>query len=294
MQPRAAGYYTTTMRGLHWLMIVLPLLLAGCPSGDDAARQNGATDQGSAAKQAEPAEALVVWADPLLKEPLAGLADKFKAQYAPGYVLLFLERAELVARMTAAEPPSAPDVFIVADVQTLVALRDSGVIDEASARTFAGDTLALVQPAGAGYGTATLFDIYKLRFDKLAVGAQDTSVGYYAWQALVTEGCFKRLEDRLRHYERTSELLDGFSSGAEELGIIATSQYVQADGLELVLRLGEDLHEDIRYQAVAAKGRGADEGAMRLLRFLAEDIGIQSKLEGFGLTDRQTAMVEDK
>jgi ABC-type molybdate transport system substrate-binding protein len=147
-----------------------------------------------------------------------------------------VSRARRVARRTTAglTHRRRPTYFITADTPTLTALREAGVTDESTARTFAGDSLALVQPAGRGYASGTLFDIYKLRFEHLAVGAEETAVGYYARQALITEGGFKRVEDRLKPFAHTTELLASLSGGGSPLGIIAKSQFVQSDGLELV------------------------------------------------------------
>ena len=283
------------MRGLHLLIAATALAVSGCPSAknNDQAPASPAAD--TAAEPAVSTWELVVWADPLLETPLAALQADFRAQYGGGYSMLFLERGELLSRATAGDAASPPpDVFITADTPTPTALREAGVTDEVTARTFAGDSLALVQPAGQGYASGTLFDIYKLRFEHLAVGAEETAVGYYARQALITEGGFKRVEDRLKPFARTTELLASLSGGESPLAIITKSQFVQSDGLALVLLVSERLHEDIRYQAVAARGRGADAGVLALLRFLAEDEQIQLKLAGFGLIDRQTAMVEDR
>lgn len=280
---------------MHWLISIAALVLTGCPTANDDNQTPARTAADDNAKPSAASQELLVWADPLLETALTALEIDFRAQHGGGYALLFLERWELLARATVAgEGATLPDVFITADTHTLTALRESGVTDEVTARTFAGDSLALVQPSGRGYASQTLFDIYKLRFDHLAVGAEKTAVGFYARQALVTEGCFNRVEDRLKTFGRTGDLMASLSGGESPLGIITKSQFVQSDGLDLVLLISERLHEDIRYQAVAARGRGADPAVLALLRFLAEDEQIQLKLAGFGLADRETALVEDK
>jgi molybdenum ABC transporter molybdate-binding protein len=292
-----AGYYTYAMRGLHWVIIFAALAVAGCPRPQSNERQS--TPPPAAAAADEPAvidgPQLVVWTDPLLAVPLAGLEEDFRQLYGGGYAVLSVERGDLLERLGDGEAlVEPPDVYVVVDMEALNALNEAGITDPATARTFAGDTLALVQPSDKGYATETLFDIYKLRFDHLAVGAENTTVGYYARQALITEGCFNRLEDRLKYFDRTDDLLKSLATDASPLGIITRSQFVQTDGLDLVLLISERLHEDIRCQAVAAAGHGDNAGIMALLRFLAENEAIQLKLGGYGLVDRQTALVEDR
>jgi|GEM_PF-2468973 len=285
---------------MRWLIPALLLIpLAGCPSGGE--------DGGTAPETATPAaatpavssapaagEPLLIWADPLLHVVLEGLRDEFEARYAPGYSALYLERGELTARLAEDEPPPLPDIFVIADQEVFAALREGGFIDEATARTFAGDRLALVQQVGEGYEAGSLFDVYKLRFDQFALGEEGTAVGYYGEQALLTEGCFDRLADRLVRYGRTSELIGALSGVPRRLGIVCASTVVQRAELEVVMLISEKLHQDIRYQAMAASGRGTDEGVATLLRFLSEEEEIQTLMAGYGLLDRDEALIENK
>lgn len=276
------------------------LLLTGCPAAqhdDQAPARTGAqaAPEAAAAKPPAATRKLTVWADPLLEVPLTALKADFTAKCGGSYDLLFVERGELLDQAKTAQAETAlPDIFITADGRTLRALLAAGLVDEPTARTFAGDSLALVQLAGGRFVSGTLFDVYKMRFDHLAVGTESTAVGFYTHQALVTEGCFPRLEDRLLTFDRTADLLDSLTSGQSMIGIITKSQFVQSQGLDLMLLISERLHEDIRYQAVAARGRGSNDSVMALLRFLAEDEQVQLKLQGYGLSDRQTALIEDK
>lgn len=284
---------------MRWLTLALLLIpLAGCPSGGE----DGGTAPGDSVPAATPAasnataagESLLVWADPLLHIVLEGLKDEFETRYAPGYSALYLERGELTARLAEDEPPPLPDVFVIADQEVFTALREGGFIDEATARTFAGDRLALVQQVGEGYECSSLFDVYKLRFDQFALGEAGTAVGYYGEQALITEGCFARLTDRLVRYGRTAELIGALSGVPRRLGIVCASTVVQRSELEVVMLISEERHQDIRYLAMASAGRGTDKSIAALLRFLAEEEEIQTLLGGYGLLDRDEALIENK
>jgi molybdate transport system substrate-binding protein len=270
------------------LALCLMLLAAGCPRP-----QSGPA--GSSAPPAKPAAVktgLVVWADPALQVPLEALLAG-SGQLEAKLNLEWKERGEVSDALDAlaqGQAPAWPDVFILADVRLLGRLREAGVIDESTGRTFAGDRLVLIQQRGAHWQSATLFDIYRLRFEHLAVGSDRTAAGYYGQQALVSDGLGQRLESRLLHVDTTGGIATALTSGKAQLALVFASLAAHTQGVETTLLIGTDLHEDIRYQAVAAAGRTGQPGAQQLLRLLAEDAAFQQQLQGYGLLDRKNAM----
>jgi molybdenum ABC transporter molybdate-binding protein len=276
------------------LLVVLALsLLVGCPK---PASDRDATGQpGTAASPSQDTEKpLIVWADPLLKVPLVAINEVFSELYSPGLTPVYIERGDLLARFAGDGPSTLPDVFITADTATMAVLSQGGYANESTARTFAGDRLVLVQQPEKGHKTPTLFDTYRLRFDALGLGAEKTAVGRYAEQALVTDGCFNRLEERLQRFDGTSNALDALVADEVQLAIVTASQAAQQQGVEVILLIGEDLHEDIRYQAAASAESASNPAVQQLLMLLAEDDAVQELLTGYGLLDRELALQETK
>lgn len=277
---------------MRWLWTVLLLLpLVGCP----AAQKDTSTATGNAPTAvSDPPEGtpVVVWVDPLLEKPLTAVAKGFAELYPPGIIPVYLERGELLDMAAGTAPPDPPDVIITGDNEVYLALLAAGLLDEVTARVFAGDSLTLVQKAETGYRTSTLYDVYKLRFEGFAIGALTTTTGYYGRQALFSEGGMPRLEDRLIVVHTGAGLAGSIAAGNPPIGILCTSSVVQSQGLEVMLPIDEALHEDIRYRATAVTGSAGNDGVMALLSYLAENAAVQELLVGYGLTGRIQALDE--
>jgi len=293
------------MRAITPLVLLLTLCLfaAGCPDQDGQSTE--VQPQTLSTPDAEPAAIPVeqpaandtpplrIWADPAFEVPLKALADDFQARYAPGYELRLIERGELLD-LIAEGIAELPDVFVIAERGLLTALTEASLADETSARTFAGDRLVVARRPGETWASATLFDLHRLFFEGFGLADPGTALGYYSDQALISEGVRPRIEERLKLQPSIRALEVALAHDTVQIIMVYASTVVQADNLEVVLVVGEDLHEDIRYLAVAGAGRFDRPGVMDLLRFLAEDDEVQVKLAGYGLVDRETAMVEDR
>lgn len=284
------------MRWLTFLLILIPL--AGCPAARDGSTTGADTASQTAAErtpvvaEVNGPDAVIVWADPLLKVTLEALAADFSKLHAAGYKVIYMERGEFLDYAQSDPPPPAPDVMLVADNEVYTTLLSSGLIEEVTSRVFAGDRLVLVQPAGGEYRVGQLYDVYKLRFEAFAIGADNTAAGYFARQALLTEGGLAKLEDRLAGHDSGPDLVAALVAGEMKIGIVCHSSVVQTAGLEIIKIIGEDLHEDIRYRAAAATGASERDGVIELLRYLAEEPAVQDVLPGYGLKDRKQALQE--
>lgn len=277
------------------ILILCVFVLTGCPQQQEqaASKQTTTTPATAAAAPAtESGEELEVWADPLLVPALEALTPDFEYLYAPGYRIVPKERGELLANLSQDGGPELPDV-ICADAVVLAEYNSTQRIEDATLRTFAGDRLVLAERPGTGYKSPSLYDISKLRFDALGLGEATTLAGYYGEQALISEGVMKHIEGRIKRYPTTPALVDALNAD-EVQTILVTASAAAVDGVSAWLLIGEDVHEDIRYQAAASLGKSATPGVPQLLRFLAEDEDIQAKFEGYCLVRREIALDEEK
>jgi len=302
------------MRQLSVLALLAALLLLGaCPSRDTtdkpgASGPDGAdTPSAQGLQQQSPGGPPVrIVADAALTAGLEALESGYKAVHAGGWQLALQERGEMLAAIgpdkSDSAADSAPQVYILADTELLESLRSAKRIDEASLRTFAGDRIVIASRAEETWLPASVFDLGDLRFTALGLGdPQATAVGLYARQALVSDGAYVGLEPRLKPYSSTAGLLSALTSvkdrkvreaerGEIQLAVLFASLAAQTQGVKVVYAVGADLHEPVRYQAVAAAGHAGDPGVFELLRYLAEDPAVQARLESYGYLSRQAAL----
>jgi molybdenum ABC transporter molybdate-binding protein len=233
-----------------------------------------------------------VWADPALKGAIEALVEDYKKSQPVGWTVRYLEAGELSAQ--AASSSAKPQV-ILCTANALDALAGkSSLLDPATARTFAGDRLAIVSTREKDKAVASVGDLPLVPFKGLGLGTAETSVGYYAQQALITDGVEQPLREQLQRYSRQAELLTALQEGEVELAFVFASHAAQDAKLHVATVVPEDLHEDIRYQIVAAKGHVEDPAVLALMKLLTEDPAIQQKLGSYGYIDRATALIENR
>jgi ABC-type molybdate transport system substrate-binding protein len=280
------------------------LLLAGCPQPKPAPADAPATGQAPVVAGKPPAQAgaeitpvaesgpaIKVWADPVLRPALEALAPEFKKIYKGGYELEPVERDVLLERLNQPDSSGLPAV-ICADQVALAQFDAKGLLYSSTRRTFAGDRLVLAETPGTGYNSPTLFDIYQLRFKQFGLGEPGTLAGYYGEQALITEGGYDRIKDRIKRYSSTAALLDALKLDEAQVILIPAS-VAAVNHVSAWLLISEDVYEDLVYQAAACNGHESELGVPELLRFIAEDAGVQTQLEGYGLVGRDVALVEN-
>lgn len=277
-----------------WLAL---LLAAGCPANPGDSGNSGASGGGQSVT-APPQEArgseLILWADPVLVTALEGLAPAFrKASGGGSYKVLPVERAGLRAWAETGDSAglAEPQVLLFAGRDDYLLLLEQQRLDEATARTFAGDRLVVLKPLKTTFVSPSVFDLYKSRFSELVVGDPDsTLLGLITDQALISDGVKRRIADRLRPSGDSRQPAAAPAGTANVLAITFASQSGGAQGAEPMLLIDSGLHEPVHYKAAAASGRGDNPAVVAFLRWLAEDGATQQALGGYGLLDRATAL----
>jgi len=236
-----------------------------------------------------PTHILQVWAEPSLIAPLADIAPVLKKH---GLVLQITpkESGELARDAAAGKLGSPPEVYLFTGERALPALIKAKAVDEATARTFAGDRLVVAGRQGERWPSPTVFDLYRLRFKFFGVADSASALGEVCDEALKSDGAYKRIEQRIRRYPGQKELIAALIANEVQLAMVYASAVAQDPELGVSVVVGADLHTDIRYRAVAAAGKASAEGVGGLLRLLAEDAGIQQSLGGLGLLTRSGAL----
>jgi len=270
-------------RGLIAITLLLALALCGCPADTHSGSGGHSMSHSSLAGPVR------VWADPALKTALDKLEPDFKKKHPTGWEVAYKESAD-IAKLSAADHP---DVVLTVE-PVAQKLFGGGVVDESTARTFAGDMLTVITSRSKPLSLAKLGDLVMTAFKGLGVGADGTSEGYYAQQALLADGAKAKIKDQIKPYASMDELVAAVGSASIDFGMVYASTAAQHKEVAIATVVPEDLYEDIKYVAVASKDAAKRHGVVELLKLLGEDAATQKLLGSYGYMDRAAAMIDNK
>jgi ABC-type molybdate transport system substrate-binding protein len=235
-----------------------------------------------------------VWAEPTLAVALEQLKPELEARGAIKLELEYRDSTLVLPDLSRGNLAVAPDAFIYPDLGLFAKLIANKTADEVSLRTIGGDRLAVACRQGERWISAELFDIYRLRFKWLGLAPKDSILGQLSLQALTSDGVIKRVEPRLRYLSAATEMDKALKRDEVQLVMTYASTVAQQKDLGVAVLVNPDLHQDIRYKAIAASKQAAAPGVTALLRLLGEDTAVQQQLSGLGFVDRATALQEIK
>lgn len=227
------------------------------------------------------AQALTVSAAASLTDAFKAIGQRFEAA-RPGVSVRFNFAASgvLIQQIVQGAPV---DVFASADQQTMARGVEHKVIDAATRRDFAANTLVLIVPAQGTPPAARLADLTSPQVRRIAVGKPATvPVGRCTQQALEAAGLWAALEPRFVQADSVRQALDYVARGEAQAGFVyRTDAALMADKVKIVQTV--EGHQPVRYPvAVVADSRhkalAADFAAFLLG---AEAQGILAKF-GFG------------
>jgi ABC-type molybdate transport system substrate-binding protein len=233
-----------------------------------------------------------VWAEPTLALALDALKPELEKRGAIKLSIEYHDSTELARQPAQARQPGPADVYIYPDAGIFAKLAAAKAIDEVTQRTCAGDRLVVACRQGEHWVMATLFDIYRLRFKWIGLAPKDSALGQFSQQALASDGALPRVQKRVKYLASADELPKALKRDETQLVMTYASVVSLDRSLGVAVLVDPGLHEDIRYKAAAAVGKGAQPGVMELLRLLAEDSEMQQRWASYGFVDRATAMVE--
>lgn len=181
------------------------------------------------------AQQLTVSAAASLTEAFREIGARFEAT-RPGVTVRFNFAASGVLVQQIAQ--GAPvDLLVSADQDTMDRAASQRLIDAATRRNFAANTLVLVEPAQGGQGLTSLPDLARTAVRKIAVGKLATvPVGRYTRQALESARLWERLEPKLVFADSVRQVLDYVARGEVEAGFVyRTDATLMADRVRVVM-----------------------------------------------------------
>lgn len=197
---------------------------------------------------------LTVSAAASLTDAFKEIGARFEAEH-PGTVLRFNFAASGVLIQQIAQGAPA-DVFASADQSTM----DRGVaqklLDAATRRDFAANTVVLIVPSDSALPISRLADLNAPAVRHIAVGKPATvPVGRYTQQALQAAGLWAPLSPKMVMADSVRQALDWVARGEAEAGFVyRTDAAVAAGKVRVVMTPGG--HAPVTYPAAVVIGSG--------------------------------------
>jgi molybdate transport system substrate-binding protein len=187
------------------------------------------------------------------------VAQGFEAQHPGSKVLLnFAASGALLQQLAKGAPV---DVLASADQETLDQAAKQGLIQPASRRDFARNTLVLVVPAASKLAPKSLAELARPAYGKVAIGnPASVPVGRYARSALAAARLWPAVSAKAVNTLNVRQSLDYVARGEVDAGFVyATDARLMADKVKVAFAvpLGEAIRYPIASTTAAANPRQA-------------------------------------
>lgn len=212
------------------------------------------------------AQTLTVSAAASLTDAFKALAPKFQAA-RPGVTLRFNFAASgvLVQQIIQGAPA---DVLVSADVETLERGLKEGVLDPATRRDVAGNTVVMVVPADAVRPPASLADLAGPSVRRVALGKPaSVPVGRYAQQGLQAAGLWEAVSAKAVYADNVRQALDYVSRGEVDAAFVYRTDAALLPGRVRVVQTLSG-HAPVRYPAAVVRDSRQPALAIAFLDFL--------------------------
>lgn len=227
------------------------------------------------------AQQITVSAAASLTDAFKELGPKFEAS-KPGATVRFNFAASGVLLQQISQ--GAPvDVFASADKETMNRATEQKLIDAATRKNFASNSLVLIEPAKEGVGIKSLQDLSGAAVKKIAIGKTATvPVGRYTKEVLDAANLWTSLEPRFVQADSVRQVLDYVSRGEAEAGFVyRTDAAVMGDKVKVVLTATG--HTPVTYPVAVIADSKEKSLARDFIAFLSTDPAQQTLARyGFG------------
>jgi molybdate transport system substrate-binding protein len=226
------------------------------------------------------ADDLTVSAAASLSNAFGEIGKAFEAKHSGDKVILNFAASDVLLKQIEQGAPA--DVFASADEATMDRAAQSTLIDEASRRDFAGNTLVLIVATGTR-APAKLADLAAPDYGHIAIGNPDSvPAGRYAKQALSDAGLWDKLAAQFVQTQNVRQALDYVARGEAQAGFVyATDAAIQKDkvGLALVVPTATP----VRYPIAVTRNSAHARLAREFVEFVASSTG-QELLKHYGFS----------
>lgn len=295
------------MKRKVWALLMAGILgavtLAGC--GDSNAGENN----GAAEASEEASEETEVPEDTVAEETensdengeiyvfiaasLANAMDEIAAQYKdtfPGLTINYNADSSGTLQ-TQIEEGAECDVFFSAAAKQMDALKDGGLVDEASVKDLLVNKVVLIKPAGGETAVTGFENITDAA--NIALAGEDVPVGQYAREIFQNMGIMEQVNAmEINEGKNVTEVLAAVSEGSNEVGVVyATDAASVGDSVEIIAEASDEyLETPVIYPAGLVKNAEADEAQSKMASDFLEYLTTEPALdvfENYGFTINQ-------
>lgn len=214
-----------------------------------------------------------------LTNAFTDVKDAFEKTYPDIHVVLnFAASNPLLQHMREGAPV---DVFAPADQDTMNKAEEEKLIEPATRRNFAANSLVLIVPA-SGTDTVTITGAADLdRAERIAVGNPDSvPAGRYARASLRASGQWEALQSRMVLGESVRQVLDYVTRGEADAGFVyVTDAFIARDKVRIVDTMSG--HKPVLYPVAVTASARDKAAALAFVDYLFSPEG-RAVLAGYG------------
>jgi molybdate transport system substrate-binding protein len=187
--------------------------------------------------------------------------------------------SELVRQIEQGAPS---DIFVSADESWADHLASEGLVAERRNRLT--NRLVVVVPAGLGPSPASLADLVKPAFHRIALAAPAVPAGRYARQALTKAGIWNKIRDRALESRDVRAALTYVARAEAEAGLVYATDALQSEDVRVAIDIPADFHQPIYYPVVLVQRDPITGPARRFFEYLnGEQAAVVFHQAGFGV-----------
>lgn len=226
------------------------------------------------------AQQLTVSAAASLTEAFKEIGARFDAARGSTTRFNFAASGVLIAQIAQGAPV---DVFVSADQETVDRGVKDKLLDPATRRDFASNSLVLIAPGDSTAALTGVADLTGPGVRRIAVGKPaSVPVGRYTRQALEAAGLWARVEPRIVYADSVRQALDYVARGEAEAGFVYRTDALLANGKVRIVATVEG-HAPVSYPAAVVQDSRQPAAARAFVDYLlgAEAQAILAR-HGFG------------
>ncbi|CAM3670649.1 molybdate ABC transporter substrate-binding protein [Roseateles saccharophilus] len=212
------------------------------------------------------AQSLTVSAAASLTEAFKEIGARFDAARGGSTRFNFAASGVLITQIAQGAPV---DVFVSADQESVDRGVKAGLLDPATRRDFASNSLVLIVPAQDALAITALGELNRADVRRIAVGKPATvPVGRYTRQALETVGLWTSVEPRIVYANSVRQVLDYVARGEADAGFVyRTDAELARDKVRQVVVVAG--HAPVTYPAAVVQDSRQQAAARAFVDFLA-------------------------
>lgn len=277
--------------------------LTGCGGSDDAGDSQAASEtpaETEAAETEDLAETETAEASDengeiyvFIAASLANAMDEIAEQYKeiiPGLTINYNADSSGTLQ-TQIEEGAECDVFFSAATKQMDALKEAGLVDEASVKELLVNKVVLIKPAGGETAVTGFENITDAA--NIALAGEDVPVGQYAREIFTNMGIMDQVNAmEINEGKNVTEVLAAVSEGSNEIGVVyATDAASVGDSVEIIAEASDEyLETPVVYPVGLVENTVADGAQSKMAADFLEYLTTEPALtvfENYGFTINQ-------